>query len=61
MNFLNELLFVSCERLASITGRFTLVQKTVVGTDCSFSACLVLCLLKSFELMKENYYELHNM
>ena len=61
MHFVNELFFVCCERLDSSTGRLTLVEKTVVRTECSFSACLVLCLLISFELMKETHYELDNM
>ena len=60
MHFVNELFFVCCERLDSSTGRLTLVQKTVVRTECSVCACLVLCLLKSFELMKETHYELRN-
>jgi hypothetical protein len=53
MHFVEELFFVCCERLDSSTGRLTLVQKTVVRTECSFCACLVFCLLISFELMKE--------
>jgi len=61
MYFINDLYFFCCERLASSTGRLTLVEKTVVRIEFSFSAYLVLHLLKSFELMKETYYELHNM
>jgi len=37
------------------------MDKNPVSSEFSFSAYLVLFLLKSFELMKETYYELHNM